>query len=422
VFLILYKELYYRHVYSIPGSPPSLKQRFESWQNYCDLFEYLKNAKDLALPLQWLWDIIDEYIYQFQSFSQNRSKLKNKSKEELELFKAHPTIWDVTGVLQHLHSLVARAFNDKDKPDWDSKNLTVQQSIGYFAAIGLLRLHCLLGDYGLALKSLEPINLTNNKGLHTHVSACHISLYYYLGFAFLMMHHYAAAVKVFTNILTYINRTEQYHTRSYQYYQIIKKSKQMYTLLAISVSLSPGKLPDAHIDRRLNEKYADKMQKIQRRDEATLTDMFFKSCPKFISAHAPNYSEDPLRDYQHDARNVQLKVFIDEVRRHAIIPIIRSYLKLYTTITIPKLASFLDVDEATCRSYLLCYKNKTRSLAWTGGSTLSSDWVSSSDVAFYIDKDDMLHIADTKVARREGDYFMSEISRLKSIRAKLANS
>jgi len=59
VFLILYKELYYRHVYSIPGTPPTLKQRIEwvnlllilfnfvvnwnpsrSWQNYCDLFEY----------------------------------------------------------------------------------------------------------------------------------------------------------------------------------------------------------------------------------------------------------------------------------------------------------------------------------------------------------------------------------------------
>jgi len=38
------------------------------------------------------------------------------------------------------------------------------------------------------------------------------------------------------------------------------------------------------------------------------------------------------------------------------------------------------------RSYLLCYKNKTKSLVWTGGSSLSSDWVSSSDVAFYIDK------------------------------------
>lgn len=34
---------------------------------------------ELQLPNQWLWDMVDEFIYQFQSFSQYRSKLKNKS-------------------------------------------------------------------------------------------------------------------------------------------------------------------------------------------------------------------------------------------------------------------------------------------------------------------------------------------------------
>jgi hypothetical protein len=32
--------------------------------------------------------------------------------------------------------------------------------MGYFSIIGLLRVHTLLGDYHLALKMLEPINLT----------------------------------------------------------------------------------------------------------------------------------------------------------------------------------------------------------------------------------------------------------------------
>ena len=37
----------------------------------------------LELPEQWLWDIIDEFIYQFQSFCVWRSKAKSKSDEEL---------------------------------------------------------------------------------------------------------------------------------------------------------------------------------------------------------------------------------------------------------------------------------------------------------------------------------------------------
>jgi hypothetical protein len=47
---------------------------------------------ELDLPSQWLWDIIDEFIYQFQSFCQYRSKLKNKSEEELALLKVSPDV------------------------------------------------------------------------------------------------------------------------------------------------------------------------------------------------------------------------------------------------------------------------------------------------------------------------------------------
>ncbi|PNI48998.1 EIF3L isoform 14, partial [Pan troglodytes] len=40
VFLILYKELYYRHIYAKVSGGPSLEQRFESYYNYCNLFNY----------------------------------------------------------------------------------------------------------------------------------------------------------------------------------------------------------------------------------------------------------------------------------------------------------------------------------------------------------------------------------------------
>lgn len=37
----------------------------------------------MELPEQWLWDIIDEFIYQYQVFCTWRSKLKNKTDDEL---------------------------------------------------------------------------------------------------------------------------------------------------------------------------------------------------------------------------------------------------------------------------------------------------------------------------------------------------
>ncbi len=38
---------------------------------------------DLELPEQWLWDIIDEFIYQYQVFCTWRSKVSTKTQDEL---------------------------------------------------------------------------------------------------------------------------------------------------------------------------------------------------------------------------------------------------------------------------------------------------------------------------------------------------
>ena len=48
---------------------PTIEQRFDSYYNYCKLFNYILSADtpvNLELPNQWLWEIIDEFIYQFQ--------------------------------------------------------------------------------------------------------------------------------------------------------------------------------------------------------------------------------------------------------------------------------------------------------------------------------------------------------------------
>ena len=47
---------------------------------------------NLELPNQWLWEIIDEFIYQFQAFSQFRSKHGKKTDEEIEILKSSPKV------------------------------------------------------------------------------------------------------------------------------------------------------------------------------------------------------------------------------------------------------------------------------------------------------------------------------------------
>jgi translation initiation factor 3 subunit L len=70
IFLILYKEMYFRHIYASIQGGPSLEQRFESYRNYVKLFNAILTAErplEIELPIQWLWDIIDEFIYQVSS-------------------------------------------------------------------------------------------------------------------------------------------------------------------------------------------------------------------------------------------------------------------------------------------------------------------------------------------------------------------
>ena len=50
----------------------------------------------LELPNQWLWDIIDEFIYQFQSFSIYRCKITKKPAEEIDVLRANPKVGDKT--------------------------------------------------------------------------------------------------------------------------------------------------------------------------------------------------------------------------------------------------------------------------------------------------------------------------------------
>ncbi|KAI9204267.1 RNA polymerase I-associated factor PAF67-domain-containing protein [Polychytrium aggregatum] len=426
VFLILYKELYYRHIYA--KLQPSIDDRFESYTNYCDLFNYILNQStepiDLELPNQWLWDIIDEFIYQFQSFAQYRSKVKSKNDHELLLLKERPDVWNVHNVLNVLYSLVQKSRINEQL--WVSKHggdmleaagefgsRPLYRTLGYFSIVGLVRVHCLLGDYTLALKTMENVE-PNKKGLFARVTACHVTTYYYVGFAYMMMKRYADAIKSFSHILLFVSRTKHYHTRSYQYEVIAKKSEQMYALLAMCLALCPQKV-DENVQSTLREKYGEHMLKMQRGDDAlsVFDELFNFACPKFISPVAPNY--DVAVNISNEPTRHQLKIFLAQVNQQLLAPTIRSYLKLYTTIDAEKLATFLeDVTAEQVGTHLMVYKHQTRQRRWESGSLAEGQFVTTSDLDFYVNQD-MVHIADTKVGRRVAEWFVRHINKFEDI-------
>ncbi|CAI2188844.1 2773_t:CDS:10 [Funneliformis geosporum] len=364
VFLTLYRELYYRHIYS--KLSPTIEHRFHSYENYCDLFNFILNSDgpvSLELPNQWLWDIIDEFIYQFQSFCNYRNRLKNKTDEEIALLRENIQVWSCYSVLNVLYSLITKSRiteqllvsklgGDMIEAAGEYGSRPLYKMLGYFSIIGLLRVHCLLGDYTLALKMMDNIEL-NKKALFARVTACHVTTYYYVGFAYMMMRRYADAIRAFSHILVFIARTKMYHTRSYQFDQINKKGDQMYALLAICIALCPTRL-DESIHTHLKEKYGDHSSKMQR--------------------------------------------------------------GLYTTMGIDKLAAFLEIEAEELRTQLLIVKQKSRQQKWTSGTLLEGEYVTTSDLDFCL-KQDMIHIAESKVGRRYGDWFLRNINKFQDILA-----
>lgn len=403
IFMILYKELYYRHIYA--KCQPTLDHRFDSYYNYCHLFNYILSAEKpvaLELPNQWLWDIIDEFIYQFQSFSMFKGKSQKMSELEEEQFANSPQVWNVHSVLNVLHSLVDKSnineqlkeFNSGRDPEVVAGEFGRQglyKMLGYFSLIGLLRLHSLLGDYYQAIKVLENIDL-NRQQLQmmatAPVLACQTTTFYYVGFAYMMMRRYADAIRTFTNILVYLQRTRQYHQyRTFQLDLIEKQTDQMYKLLSICLALHPQRI-DETVLSTLTEKAGESMHKLQRGDLKEFEAVFKHSCPKFLSPVVGIF-ENPLvpSPPKADPWKHQMKVFIEEVNQQNPLLEIRSYLKLYTTMPIKKLSTFVDLPEEEFKRNLLCFKHKMQNLVWTKGqSGLDGEFQSGSDVDFYIDK------------------------------------
>jgi hypothetical protein len=48
---------------------------------------FLAGNVNMVLPVVWLWEMVDEFLYQFQSFCQYSVKLQQKSAEEIANLK-----------------------------------------------------------------------------------------------------------------------------------------------------------------------------------------------------------------------------------------------------------------------------------------------------------------------------------------------
>ncbi|CAI7841529.1 unnamed protein product [Closterium sp. NIES-54] len=154
----------------------------------------------------------------------------------------------------------------------------------------------------------------------------------------------------------------------------------MFALLAICLSLCPnGKLLEESVNGQLREKFSDKIQRMQRGDEAVFDELFSFACPKFVTPAPPVEDGGELVNYNQDAYRLQLKLFLADVRSQLALPGLRSALSLYSAISLPRLSTFLDVSETTLRTALITLRHKN-TVVEGDGSVLPN-----AELDFYID-------------------------------------
>lgn len=420
----------------------TLETKFNSYDNYCNLFHYILNSDgpvDLEVPsvrqfrynanerkmltvfqYYWAWDVIDEFIYQFESFCRyrNRAARENTNPEESQLLRDNPNTWGCYSVLNVLYSLIQRSQINEQleamKRNEDPMTVAgeygtrpLYRMLGYFSIIGLLRVHCLLGDFSLALKTLDDIEL-NKKAMFARVMAAHFTTYYYVGFSYMMMRRFADAIRMFSHILVYVSRTKNFQKNA-QYDSITKKNDQMYALVAICVAFNPTKLDDT-IHTALRDKYGDQLTRIQRGGPDSLPifeELFRSACPKFISPTPPDFDSPELNV---DPVDHHLAIFMDEVKNNMWSPTVKSYLKLYTTMDLKKLAGFLDVNPEQLRGWLLVNKQRSRQVRWSEGGLLDGEVVNTNDLDYAM-QGDLIQISEAKVGRRLVDWYLRNLAR-----------
>ena len=249
LFLALYRELTHRHWHAV--SRINIRDRMEGWQVYRELFEeILQEEPNFFLAPEWAFDILNEFVYQFQGFCQFRTALYNNAMkyglvqegesigninlantgtttsttgggggggppqnivDNLTLL-ASSDAWEIEQVFGYLNRLVHIGITSK-RPAY--------QYLGLFASVALSRLECLLGDYAACLQALGPINesivvvIKKEDDSEHHQNAVEViqsvflarlSMAYHAGIAFLMLRRYKDASRIWGDICAYMQR------------------------------------------------------------------------------------------------------------------------------------------------------------------------------------------------------------------------
>eukprot|EP00980_Cylindrotheca_fusiformis_P002770 scaffold658_cov91-Cylindrotheca_fusiformis.AAC.3 len=480
LFLALYRELTHRHWHAV--SRPTLHDRMEGWDVYRELLdELLMVAEDDAsssssssssgqpklfiLP-EWAFDILNEFVYQFQGFCQFRTALYASANmhnllpteagqepeqpnpkaphhvvENLAIMQQEDAkdVWSVDTVMNYLHRLIAIGTKS---------TVPVYQYFGIFASVTLSRLECLLTDYTSCLQVMAPI-LEGDSVVTKHdqetktysevvqsVFGARLSLTYHAGISFLMLRRYKDAAMMVGSLCANMQRgfKSGQLRKLPNTEQLYKNYDRMVALLAIVTHLCPHEqksnvLIEESIAKIIREKHGAQLSKENNNNTNTnnesgssganihhhhdggdykkYTDLFLFCAPKFVSPVIPDFTQkrSSTTSFTENVHRFQIRLLEQELACQSSFRELRSYLKLYTSIGVSKLISFGNDEQS-----LVSLKLKLRQLESDNNTPSYSKATlkSALDIHYYLENDEIIHIDEAEKQRRFENYFMRQ--------------
>lgn len=308
------------------------------------------------LTSQWTYDIMQEFAYQFQGFCQFRCQAGNHNADILELLRQNNDAWNATETIGILKSLIQ---NGRTR---SGNSFAVVQQFGYFASIELARLECLMSDYSASLAAVSHVRLNDRSELFARSPICFFNLFYHIGVSQMMLGRFEEAISSLSDCVLYVMGLQKpgggSQLRSGMQSQINRMMEKALSLLAILITITPAYRVEDQVKIAVEAKFDEKMKRLASGDSTSANELFESSCPKFISPAAVDFTAP--RSIQGEVMEQQVKAFVDLVMQQVPFLKLRSFLGLYKSIDLVKLARFSGTNESDLTSQLMAYKLNRR--------------------------------------------------------------
>lgn len=249
-------------------------------------------------------------------------------------------------------------------------------------------MECLTGDFSASLAAVAHLKLADRSELLLQLPLCHFNVFYHTGVCNLMLRRFPAALDVLSDIVSHVARTLKPGAagalRAGLQTQLQRQMDKAVALIVIASHLCPSYRLDETVREAVDAKFADKLQKLQSAEtfHKTAADLFDFAAPKFISPAVPDYSVSA--NTRQEVPNLIQAAFMAELEQVQSSMKLRSFLGLYASIDVAKLARFNDTAEPELICQLLSLKNKSIQVR-PAAAGVPATRVNTSDVHYFVD-------------------------------------